>query len=175
MNEKDRILASRLMRNTAAIERILKRDFGCSWFRPKKEDEIRLLRMAQWREKYRVSFAWMLKLLLPIWRKKYARYRGEVAGVGVAISTLVGKKSEEMIKEQIKLEFPNNENLIMWKCNEQQRQWEKVREPRNCREDWMHPGTMIQKYISRMADERGERARWAQQQERRNYRNNPWK
>ena len=105
MHSQERVLLRRAMETTALVERILKRDYGVKWFGLKKEDEIRLLRLRQWEEKYRVSVAWILAHLLPVWRQKYAKHKSST-GLGVMVGTLVGQASERILREAIAKEYP---------------------------------------------------------------------
>ena len=54
------------------VESILRREHSVKWFRVKAVDGIRLLRLKQWEEKYRVSVQWILSKLIPFWKEKYS-------------------------------------------------------------------------------------------------------
>lgn len=154
------------------VEEIMKKDFGVKYFRLKQEDQLRLLRLKQWEEKYAVSLRWMLKQLIPFWREKYSKYSGKV-GFGVTISTLVGKVSEEIILGKIWEQFPDGENKLQMKSVSQQYQWTRIWDaPR--KESWDDPVEAIRKYQSRMLEERQDRKLWARKLCRRRYRTNPW-
>ena len=75
----------------------------------KRTDELRLLVLFNWRDKHVVSVLWMLRKLLPIWHKKFSRFKKNAA-LGCTVPVLVGRKSEEIIQEHIAREFPAGEN-----------------------------------------------------------------
>jgi hypothetical protein len=158
---------------SATVETILKRDFDVSWFKPSSEDELRLLKLAQWRERYHASISWMLHQLIPIWRKKFSQYSRHRQGLGVSIATLVGKKSEEIIKIKILEEFPDQELHLRWRSALQQRQWNEIFDESK-KEDWSNPAQAIARYKRRIEIEREERKAWEQRLRKRHYRNNPW-
>jgi hypothetical protein len=173
MDVRERVLLRKVMGIVARVENQLKKEFGVGWFRLKQEDEIRLLRLEGWEEKYKVPVEWILRQLVPFWREKYSKYSKKV-GLGVTVATLTGKKSEEILQQRIAEEFPDGENIARWKVREQQRQWEIVSDRSNGREDWMEPGKTLKKYRTRMERERQERQTWATKTKKRRYRNNPW-
>jgi len=154
------------------IEAIVKERFGLKWWKLKREDEIRCLRLEQWEEKYRVPLWWILQTLVPIWRRKFAKY--SLGAFGVKIPTLVGAKSEEIIRSEIKTQFPDGENVRQWKAREQQKQWSRYREGVGLREDWSHPLTAAKEYQQRMLRERKARVKFERTARRRLYRGNPW-
>jgi hypothetical protein len=174
MNSEERILVRRGMGIGLKVEGILKRKYGVKWFKLKPEDELRLLRLVQWQEKYRVSLDWILAQLLPIWRSKYSKYK-TTKGLGVSVATLVGMKSELMLQEAILKDFPEGENIARWLTREQQRQWFQFTDRMARSEDWENPRRMLKVYRRRMEAERSERREFALEQQRRNYRNNPWR
>jgi len=75
----------------------------------KRADELRLLVLFNWRDKHGVGVLWMLRKLLPIWHRKFSRFRKNAA-LGCTVPVLVGRKSEEIIQECIAREFPAGEN-----------------------------------------------------------------
>jgi len=167
------VLQMRMLRVTAIVEEVLKRDLGVSWFKPSLEDQLRLLVLTGWEEKFKISIAWMLKQLVPFWRGRFARYQ-KGSGLGFRIATLVGKKSEQMLQQRIAEQFPDREHLTRWRTKEQARQWSLAwdREPKV--ENWEHPHEVILQYQRGMNRERRERKSWVRRRKRRRYRNNPW-
>lgn len=172
MDKRQRLLQSRALRVAGLLEKIGKRDFGLLWIKVKPEDEIRLLRLAGWEEKYKVTISWILHQLVPIWRRKYAGY--QAAGLGVSVATLTGKKSEEILKKRITEEYPSGENVAIWKAKEQDRQWANLWDEPVGKMDWTKPEETLDKYHRRMAKEREGRKAYARIAQRRKYRNNPW-
>lgn len=173
MEKPERVLMRKVMAIGAEVETILKKEFSVQWFKPSAEDSLRLLILGQWRERYRISVTQILRWLIPIWREQFTKF-SQGKGIGVSISTLTGKKSEEILKERIGKEFPEQEHLARWKSQEQQRQWEQVCDRGVVKEDWEHPRAMVAAYQKRVQSERRLRKKFAQEQQKRNYRGNPW-
>jgi hypothetical protein len=111
-------LQKRIFRIRVIINDVLKESFGRRLYNLKHDDELRLLILYVWRDRYKVSIRWMLKFLIKIWSKKFSRFKIKSA-LGCRVATLVGNKSEEIIKEKIWKEFPNNENKKNWIQSEQ--------------------------------------------------------
>lgn len=173
MVKEERVLVRRVMKVEAEVQEILKRVFQVKWFKPKQEDALRLLVLAQWQEKYRVSIEWILRHLVPIWRASFTKYE-QSGGIGVSISTLTGKKSEAILQERLKKEFPNQENIAGWKSQEQSRQWAKVWDHRVIKEDWTNPSKTVREYQKKMTVERRYLRKFQHEQQKRKYRGNPW-
>lgn len=169
----ERILIRKGMKISLEVETVLKRKFGIKWFRPSEEDELRLLRLDQWREKYHVTLTWMLMELIPYWRKKYSQY-GNGSGMGVTVATLTGEISERIIVSRIKEVFPDNQLERAWRAKEQDSQWEEIFDRGRCREDWDNPQIALRQYRNRILEERGERQKWQKKLSQRRYRGNPW-
>lgn len=165
-------LERRIRRIAGRVEELVKTEFGVKWWNLKKEDEVRCLRLAQWEETYRVSLEFILKTLVPVWKQKFARY--SMGAFGVKIATLVGQKSEEILKGKIFELYPDGENIRQWKANEQQRQWNLYREGIKSRENWENPGQAAKEYQQRMIRERNARKVFESKAKKRPYRNNPW-
>ena len=155
------------------VERIVKRQHGVTWFKPTAEDRLRLLRLAQWEEKYKVPLEWILGLLIPIWREKFSKYR-KTNGLGVTIPTLVGATSEAILVREIKKEWPDGQNIAQWRAKEQELQWAAYRAGIRNREDWEHPIQAARDYQQRMMREREKRKQFQRIACRRPYRDNPW-
>lgn len=154
------------------VEEVVKREFGVRFWNLKPEDEIRCLRLQQWEEKYRVPLDFILRTIVPVWKKKFARY--SQGAFGVKIPTLVGKKSEEILKERLKELYPDGENHEQRRAQEQQRQWNYYREGIRVSEDWITPIRAAKRYQERMAKERLRRSGFEKQARKRPYRGNPW-
>ncbi len=172
MHMQERILLRRSLAITAEIENILKRDYDVEFFKPSVEDQIRLLRIGQWRERHSVSLQWILKQLIPFWRSRHARYNKR-AVLGTKIPTFIGRVSETYLLEQIAAQFPNGENHAHWRVREQDRQFHKIWDGPT-RENWNDPEAMVIMYAKRMAVERGERHEFQEKMQKRPHRNNPW-
>jgi hypothetical protein len=157
---------------TGRIEEIVKEEFGVKFWRLKEEDEIRCLRLVQWEEKYHVSLRFILTTIVPIWKQKFARY--SAGAFGVKIPTLVGQKSEEILKQKIAELSPNGEHIQVWRAREQQRQWSRYREGIRQKENWEDPGKAVTDYQHRMERERELRKEFEAKARLRPYRGNPW-
>lgn len=89
----------------------------------KEPDRYRLLILKTWTDRYNVSLRYILETILPFWesfiQKRSKRLKGR--GLNVRVSTLTGKKSEDILREQIKKDFPNDANKIIRINQERQR------------------------------------------------------
>lgn len=168
----DEGIEKKIRRMAGRVETIVKEEFGVKYWQLKPEDEIRCLRLEQWEEKYKVSLRFILRTLVPIWKQKFARYTK--GAFGVKIPTLVGSKSEEILKGKILELYPDGENVRQWKAVEQQRQWAQYREGIKQVENWELPMKAVQDYQHRMERERELRKEFEKRARLRPYRNNPW-
>jgi hypothetical protein len=170
------LMDDKLMRRTRRIagrvEAFVKKEFSVRWWNLKQEDEIRCLRLEQWEDRYKVSLRFILTSIVPIWKRKFARYAA--GAFGVKIPTLVGEKSEEILKGKIEELFPDGENIRQWKATQQQRQWALFREGIRQKENWEEPGQAVRDYQQRMEREREARKKFEKKAKLRPYRGNPW-
>jgi hypothetical protein len=88
-----------------------------------QKDIYRLLILRSWTIKYKVSLEYILRNILIFWEAFVQRRSKQMKGRGlnVRVSTLTGKKSEEILKQFIEKDFPNNLNINIWKTSEQER------------------------------------------------------
>jgi hypothetical protein len=154
------------------LEEIVREEFGVKYWKLREEDEIRCLRLEQWEDRYRVSLRFILTTIVPIWKQKFARY--SAGAFGVKIPTLVGQKSEEILKQKIAELFPNGENIQQWKATAQQRQWTQYRDGIKQKENWENPRDAVREYQQRMIRERELRKEFEKKARLRPYRGNPW-
>jgi hypothetical protein len=173
MHPEERVLNLRINRVVQEVDMVLKDELNVRWFDPSPTDKLRLLTLALWRERYRVSIPWIVRLLVPFWKGRYAKYN-TARGIGTTIATLCGKKSEEIIKERLAIEFPENDNLHRYTAQEQQRQWAYVWDRNPPVQDWTEARATVRKYLTRLRTERRERRKFQKSQQKRNYRGNPW-
>lgn len=171
MTPEERRLLSLSSMMTQRVEEIMKKQFGVSYFRLSKEDELRLLTLLGWEIQYKISLDWILMKLVPVWRSRFGKFKRKQA-FGTRVSTLVGKKSEEILKEAIAKELPDN--IEHWKGLEQNRQWELVRDRGFSKEDWTDARKQIRRYVKACEQERENRRKFSKRMAKRNYRNNPW-
>jgi hypothetical protein len=118
-------LERRVAHVRSIVDDVLKEEFGRRLYRLKREDELRLLVLLTWKERYKVSVKWILKFLIPIWSSKFAKYKTKTS-LGCRVATLVGKRSEEIIRERLDKEFPHQENIRDYKERERIRLVEKL-------------------------------------------------
>ena len=107
------VLITEVNANVLEVDNILRTKFNKQLFYPKQEDQLRLLRLRLWSERYCVSIEYLLDKLIPHFEKIAMRHRGKAfksKGIGTTISVLTGPAAEEFIIQQVGKDFPNNEN-----------------------------------------------------------------
>lgn len=88
-----------------------------------KNDRMRLLTLRTWEIKHKVDLKTILEILLPFWEgfvQKRSR-KTKSKGLNVRVSTLTGKKSEQILVDNLKKIFPSNENRTLWMIKEKER------------------------------------------------------
>jgi hypothetical protein len=153
------------------MESLVKKEYGLKWWKPRLEDTYRLVRLLQWEEKYMVPVSWILGWLVPIWKQKYSKY--QKSGIGVTIPTLVGTKSEEILVQCIKKDFPDDLHIVRWKAAEKTRQYQTTREERR-KITWEEPTQAIRQYRKSVQVERNQFRKFSRLMKRRRFRTNPW-
>jgi hypothetical protein len=107
------------------IDKVLRDLYGKSIWNPSQLDCCRLVRLKIWSERYSVSIAYILSVLLPFhWHNIPKSIRSKAKnskGLGVRISTLVGNASLSHLKEKLKEDFPEGENVSQFKESEKDR------------------------------------------------------
>lgn len=179
-------LARRIFRIRVIVNEILQESFGRRLYNLKHDDELRLLTLYAWRDRYKVTIKWILKTLIPIWHKKFARFKVRSA-LGCRVATLVGKKSEEIIREKLWRDFPHKENVKDWKQKEKQRILELVGGRSNRRKaryesivEAPNPESFIKQYKREIKWQTSEMKMSSKNQKEvsqlkhKNFRNNPW-
>jgi hypothetical protein len=61
-----------------------------------------------------VPISFILKTLVPYYAEKFKRFSQRSDGLGCKLATLLGKKSEIMLRDAIAREFPNDEHITLW-------------------------------------------------------------
>lgn len=98
-------------RFTAQVNKALERNFDREFIRVSTLDQLRLLALRVWMEKYKVSLDYILQVVVPFcWSRTRGRYRSS-RSLGIRIATLVGQKSEKALREQIAKDFDQGENI----------------------------------------------------------------
>jgi hypothetical protein len=87
------------------------------------KDKMRLLILKTWTIRYKVDLDYILRNLLPFWEVFIQRHTRKVSkqGLNVKVSTLTGKKSESILLDTIKKDFPDKLNEQIWKSREIER------------------------------------------------------
>lgn len=172
------------------VGRILEEDFGRHLYTMAPQDEIRLLKLQQMHQKYKVSIRYILNAVLPYWHKKFARVLRHNRGIGVKIATLTGTVSTKILKAEIANDFPDNEHVAEWRWQKRRHVLDKRKQfnedefYQSSREHAMKKGPLdyetveefVRKYKARIVDEREEldKAMSDKSNRRRHYRDNPW-
>jgi hypothetical protein len=87
-----------------------------------KQDEYRLLTLRTWELKYKVDLTNILQILLPFWNTLVkTRSRKVLKGLGIRVTTLTGKKSEQVLKEKLLLQYPHQENKLLYMNHNRER------------------------------------------------------
>lgn len=86
-----------------------------------KPDKYRLLVLRSWMVKYQVNLNYILVRVLPFWEMFIRRRSKKMQSIGlnVKVSTLTGKKSEQILQEMIQRDFPGGANKAIY-ISEQQ-------------------------------------------------------
>ena len=161
--------------------------------RLKAVDRYRLLTLKIWSERYRVPLKYILQVLMA-WTETFARKHFQRAknteGFGVKVSTLCGKRSQEILEDQIRRDFPNSEHkttfiqreqnrILEWEVRRQDRQDDDgIKTPDQIRKnlfDFPHPKGYVRYYRNRIRRESRQRERIIQELEKRLYRGNPFR
>jgi hypothetical protein len=173
-NWNERQLWRRAMKAESLMEKIAKEQLGMSFWNKdqKPADSLRLIRLLQWEEKYKVPAAWFVPILVKIWKKKYGEYVGKDR-LGFSIATLTGDKSEQILVETIRKEFPEGEHLEIWRAKKQNAQWLTQIERRKGI-TWENPTIAMEQYRKKVQAERKEFQSFRERMRQRPYRNNPW-
>lgn len=99
------------------------KDKNFKFFKLPQNEMYRLLRLRVWMERYQVDLPYILGKLLPFWQSwipKRSRRPNTGQGLGVRISTLTGKKSEQMLQDFIKMDFPSEQNKLLQRSHRQE-------------------------------------------------------
>lgn len=80
---------------------------------------------------------------MPYYAEKFKRFANRKDGLGCKLATLLGKKSEVMLKDAIVREFPNDEHLTLWN-QEQQESIMAAEEDEDADEFTSKPKTLLQ-------------------------------
>ena len=65
----------------AILADVLENDFGRQLWGMKRADQLRLLILFGWRDKHSLGIAWMLRRLIPIWHRRFSRFKRSAAHI----------------------------------------------------------------------------------------------
>lgn len=123
---RERILKDLCWSWTWTIDKILREKLDRRIFgNPSLEDQMRLLSIRTWSQKYKVEPEFIVELLVPYWAKRFERKRidpSKPKGIGCRIATLCGDKSEEILVSELHRLYPEQEQIRIWKSREQEKQ-----------------------------------------------------
>lgn len=146
-----------------------------------QKDKYKLLKLRVWAEKYFISIEYILQTLLPFWESFVQRRskRMKRSGLNVRVSTLTGKKSEEILLEKVKKDFPDNLNKVVFKAKDRERLFQlslgkdmKVKTKNLF--DYTNPKKYVAVYRKAMKSEYKEREAFELEMKKRPYRGNPF-
>lgn len=125
------VLTSELTKIVDEVDLVLRRKFGKQLFYPKSDDQIRLLRLHLWSERYKVSLEYILSVLIPYFEGIANKHRGRPRGtsskgIGTTIANLTGNASENILLSRIEKDFPESEHKIDWRITKQQACLQKI-------------------------------------------------
>jgi len=112
------LIASEVSSIVEHVDDILRKDFNKQLFNPKEPDQIRLLKLRVWSERYCVSVRYILSKLVPYFERlanKHSNRFGTSKGLGTTIAVLTGPAAEAFIKDVISKDYSDGENVIAWK------------------------------------------------------------
>ena len=132
-----------------------------------RQDQLRLLNLKIWANKYKLPLEEILRLLLSVWMGKFKASRRK--GLVVPISTLVGKKSNDILLDYLAKKYPNRENITLRK----QDLVSKIIPEAELKE-WDDPIRFVYEYKQHIKALRAGDAKIAAKFRRRHWRGNPW-
>lgn len=93
----------------------------------KSDKQVRLLRLKLWSVRYKISVQEVLDLIVPGLRSQMQGIKFKKYGIGVGVNALTGKKAEEILRDNLRDRYPDNEHLTLWREQEKERQLERER------------------------------------------------
>jgi len=153
------------------------------FFNLPQNERYRLLKLRNWQEMYSVDLNYILGKLLPLWESwlpKKSKRSIHGYGLGIRLATLTGKKSEQMLQEFIKQDFPSEQNKTMRRSYKQDVILKKylsedgIRTESKTLLDFGHPKGYLQYYRKRMQRQNARIDKITQEFQKRPYRGNPF-
>lgn len=85
------------------------------------DNSLRLLGLRMWMERYKVDLCYVLQSIVPYHLEHISKqHKNNPHALGFKVSTLVGKKSEHLLRENIERDYPQGENISTWFWDRQQ-------------------------------------------------------
>lgn len=130
-----------------------------------RRDQLRILNLYTWAEKYHIPVDEILKVLLNVWSKRFVR---RPRGLGVAIGTLTGIRSKDILSEYVRKKYASRENIAKEKES-------KILEltPAEDELECTDPLSFITEYKSRLKSLRDNDNKLIEKFKRRRWRGNP--
>ncbi len=126
MNTRERVLKDICWSWTWTVDKVLQDSMGKRLYgSPTFQDQQRLLSLRTWTIKYRVDLEFILRILVGYWSARFSnhtKFKKGNSGLGCKIATLCGDASEAILASRLKEDYPNNEQLAIWKTHEQEKQ-----------------------------------------------------
>lgn len=166
-------------KNTARIKKLLEKLFKIAVWNFGQENERKLLTLKVWEEKYGVTIGYILETLVPHYQERFRQRRRSDGrrGMPCSVPTLTGKVSEQLLKKQIELDFPDQEHLELRRQIQRElllaEQEDVEYQRRKNITDYEWPSAFVQSYEHRIREARRHRDR-ARQERQKPYRGNPW-
>jgi hypothetical protein len=150
----------------------------------RQNDRYKLLRIRVWISRYHVTLEYILSRLLPFWEQFVQRRSKKMKkeGLNVRVGTLTGKKSESILLDMLKKDYPNNLQKAIFIASERTRIFNLLEKQYNkdfkIKEksmiDYSSPKRYVNAYRRRMIHTQRQRENFTEEMKLRPYRNNPF-
>lgn len=143
-----------------------------------EKDQYRLLILRVWEDKYKIDLRYILQTLVPFWEGFIQRRSKKMKsrGLNVKVSTLTGKKSEQILVDSISKSFPNRENFSLWIAYHKERIIQNhLKQETRSQKEFSTPGSYLRYYRKQLKTESKLREQITADMKSRNYRNNPFR
>ena len=192
VEKENRQLKTIVRRNRLRVERILLEELGRKIWFLNQLDEMRLMTLAVWEEKYQVDMGYILQVLVGFYADRFKRGKKaqkQKYGFGTRLSTLTGKNAEVILQERIAKDYPDQEHIDLARYEKRKALIDDRRQARARAEgddeleprkkllgDFQSPAKYVRYYRRRVTEARRELEREMQRKENRQWpwRGNPW-
>lgn len=132
-------------------------------------DRYRLLTLKVWTLRYQISLTFVLEVLQQCYQN-CIRGIATKAYLGIRVTTLCSRRSQEMLEVEILKQFPHHENEQLWKAQKQKQMTPRSQSPPP--DDLMTYDTAYQTWLD---NQRRKQNKTALILSRRPWRGNPWR